>query len=331
MEKPYKYLTGLFSVFIIAVLLVGCNSETNTASSKRGEEKPIKVKIALNGKMNPLTIGREKGWFEEEFAPLNAEIEWSEFTSGPPLLESLAANHVDLSFLGDGALIAGLDKNLPFEVIAQTSEGASNVRIITPSDSKISQIEDLKGKKVGVASGTTGHVYLAKALKFHGLTLDDVKIINLQPDDAQSAFETNQLEAWVVWDPYKTNNVDRGIAKELKVNGKILAPGAIIARKGFVEDYPEMVEAYLRAYKKSADWQIEHPDETAEIYAKVTKMPVETINKIIKADKPNIFFSEGSIKAQQDSINTLVQVGYIKNEFSFEERINTKYLEEAFK
>ena len=95
----------------------------------------------------------------------------------PPLLESLAANHVDLSFLGDGALIAGLDKNLPFEVIAQTSEGASNVRIITPSDSKISQIEDLKGKKVGVASGTTGHVYLAKALKFHGLTLDDVKII----------------------------------------------------------------------------------------------------------------------------------------------------------
>ena len=37
MEKHYKYLTGLFSVFIIAVLLVGCNSETNTASSKRGE------------------------------------------------------------------------------------------------------------------------------------------------------------------------------------------------------------------------------------------------------------------------------------------------------
>ena len=82
MEKPYKYLTGLFSVFIIAVLLVGCNSETNTASSKRGEEKSIKVKIALNGKMNPLTIGQEKGWFEEEFAPLNAEIEWSEFKAG---------------------------------------------------------------------------------------------------------------------------------------------------------------------------------------------------------------------------------------------------------
>ena len=69
----------------------------------READEPIKVNIALNGKMSPLMIGREKGWFEEEFASLNAEIEWSEFTSGPPLLESLAANHVDLSFLGDGA------------------------------------------------------------------------------------------------------------------------------------------------------------------------------------------------------------------------------------
>ena len=80
--------------------------------------------------MGPLAIGREKGWFEEEFAPLNAEIEWSEFPSGPPLLESLAANHVDLSFLGDGALIAGLEKNLPFEVIAQTGEGESTFELL---------------------------------------------------------------------------------------------------------------------------------------------------------------------------------------------------------
>ena len=332
MKKHHKYLTGFILAIITVFVLVGCNSDAGTASGKSREaDEPIKVNIALNGKMSPLTIGREKGWFEEEFASLNAEIEWSEFTSGPPLLESLAANHVDLSFLGDGALIAGLEKNLPFEVIAQTSEGKSNVRIITPQDSKIKKIEDLKGKKVGVASGTTGQVYLAKALKFHGLTLDDVKIINLQPDDAQSAFETNQLDAWAVWEPYKTNNVDKGIAKELEVDGEILAPGAIIARTGFAEEHPEIVEAYLRAYKKAADWRIENPVEASGIYAEVTKLPVETIKKIIIADEPNIFFSKESIKAQQESIDTLVQVGYIKNEFNFEDRINRKYIDQAFK
>jgi sulfonate transport system substrate-binding protein len=332
MKTHDKYLTGFILAIIITIVLAACNSDTGTSPGKgKKAGEPIKVSIALNGKMNPLTIGREKGWFEEEFAPLNAEIEWSEFTSGPPLLESLAANHVDLSFLGDGALIAGLEKNLPFEVIAQTSEGESNVRIITPQDSEIKKIENLKGKKIGVASGTTGHVYLAKALKFYGLSLDDVKIINLQPDDAQSAFETNQLDAWGVWEPYKTNNADKGIAKELKVDGEILAPGAIIARTGFAGEHPEIVEAYLRAYKKAADWRVENPDEASEIYAEVTKMPVETIKKIIAADEPNLFFSEESIKAQQESIDTLVQVGYIKKGYNFEERINYKYLDRAFK
>ena len=67
-------------------------------------------------------------------------------------------------------LIAGLDKKLPFEVIAQLGTGESLSRILAQSDSDIQKVEDLKGKTVGVASGTTAHVYLIKALKAHGLT-----------------------------------------------------------------------------------------------------------------------------------------------------------------
>src|SRR5690606_15219769 len=105
----------------------------------------------------------------------NVEVAWSEFPSGPPLLESLASNRVDLSLLGDGALIAGIDKQLPFEVIAQTSDGGANSRILVQKDGNIKKLDDLKGKTVGVASGTTAHVYLIKALKTSGLTTDDVK------------------------------------------------------------------------------------------------------------------------------------------------------------
>ena len=107
-------------------------------------------------------------------------------------------------------------------------------------------MEDLKGKTVGVASGTTAHVYLIKALKAHGLTTDDVKLINLQADDAQAAFETKQLDAWVIWNPYRILNIEKGIAKELEVNAEILAPAAIIARTEFGKEHPEIVEAYLR-------------------------------------------------------------------------------------
>ncbi|WP_285768379.1 aliphatic sulfonate ABC transporter substrate-binding protein [Peribacillus sp. SI8-4] len=328
MRKYRVHVTGLLlAVLISTTALAGCKSDAGKAS---GESEPVKVSIALNGKMGPLVIAKNKGLFDEEFSKLDAKISWSEFPSGPPLLESLASNRVDLSFLGDGALIAGIDKKLPFEVIAQTGQGGSSVRIITHTDGTIKQVKDLKGKTVGVASGTTGHVYLIKALKAYGLTTDDVKLINLQPDDAQSAFETKQLDAWATWNPYYLNNIEKGKAVALNVKGKILAPGAIIARTGFAKEHPEIVEAYLRVYKKAADWQIDHPDEASEIYAKATKMPAATVKKIITAEEPNIFFTEDAIKAQQESIDTLASVGYIKQSFDFQNEIHNEYIKEAF-
>ena len=56
----------------------------------------------------------------------------------------------------------------------------------------------------------------------------------------------------------------------------------------------------------------------------------DQLKSIITAEKPDLFFTDKGIKAQQDSIETLVKVGYIKNEFNFEEHINDKYLDKAF-
>ncbi|MGM9923593.1 MAG: ABC transporter substrate-binding protein [Bacillus sp. (in: firmicutes)] len=325
MKNYREHLFVLLFFLLSAAMLAGCSS----ASGESEKQDGVKVQIAINGKMNPLTVAREKGWFEEEFKKHNATIQWSEFPSGPPLLESLASNRVDLSFLGDGALIAGLEKNLPFELIGQTSAGKSSVRIIAQASGNIKTMEDLKGKTVGVASGTTGHVYLIKALKHHGLTTDDITIINLQPDDAQAAFETKKLDAWATWNPYIINNTEKGNAIELKVKGDILAPGGIIARTDFAKEHPELVEAYLKIYKKTADWQIENLDEAADIYSAETKLPAETIKKILVSEPPDMFYTAEGIQAQQDSINTLAKVGYIKKTFQFEERINSTYIDSA--
>ncbi|WP_018393271.1 aliphatic sulfonate ABC transporter substrate-binding protein [Bacillus sp. 37MA] len=332
MKKHRNYVWGGILAIITTILLAGCNSGTKSESGESQKvDEPITVNVSLNGNLSRLTIGREKGFFEEEFTKVNAEIKWSEFQSGPPLLESLAANRVDLSFLGDGALISSLDKNLPFEVIGQTSENFLSGGIVVHPNSKIKTVEDLKGKSIGVALGTSANIYLVKALKLHGLTLDDVKIINLQPDDAQSAFGTNQLDAWTIWEPFRTGNIDKGIARELNIEENLSSPGVIIARTGFAEEHPEIVEAYLRAYKKTADWQIANPDEAAKIFEGETKVPAETIKKIIMDDKPNIFLTEESIQSYEDSIEKLVEIGYIKKAFNFEELINNQYIDEAFK
>ncbi|MED1467569.1 aliphatic sulfonate ABC transporter substrate-binding protein [Bacillus salipaludis] len=330
MQKYRRHVSGFVLTILFIFLLAGCSSSIGKTNAQNKNE-PVEVNIALNGKMGPLAIAREKGWFEEEFKGLNAKVKWSEFTSGPPLLESLASNRVDLSFLGDGALIAGIDKNLPFEVIGQTGTGESNVRILVQKNGDIKNVNDLKGKTVGVPLGTTAQVYLIKALKANGLTINDVKLINLQPDDAQAAFQSKKLDAWAAWNPYYLNNVEKGNAIALDVNKKIFAPGAIIARNDFAKEHPDLVQAYLRVYKKAVDWQIANPNEASKIYSAQTKLPADLIYKIITAEKPSIFFTEESINAQQESINTLADAGYIKKPFMYKDQINNEFIDKAFK
>lgn len=334
MKKSYKILSGFILAAILAIVLAGCgsSSETKSVSGKsQDNSKPIEVNIALNGGLSHMQIGRAKGFFEEEFAKVNATIKWSEFPSGPPLLESLASERVDLSILGDGAALAGLDRGLPFEIIAQTHIGESSNGIVVHPDSGIKKIEDLKGKKVTVAYGTTVHVYLIKALKAHGLTTDDVELINLQPDDSQAAFGSNQVDAWVAFDPFKTANIEKGEAVQLEVNEKILAPVSLIVRTKFGKEHPEIVEAYLKAYKKSMDWQKEHLEEATEIYASETKLPADLIKKIITGEKYDLFVSEEASKAQQESIDILSEVGYIKNKYQYKDHINDSFLKAALK
>ena len=96
----------------------------------------------------------------------------------------------------------------------------------------IKQVEDLKGKKVGVTYGTTGHVYLIKALEARGLTTDDVTLINLQTDDSQAAFASNKIDAWATGNPFITVNIEKGDATKLEVDKKILAPISAHCSKG---------------------------------------------------------------------------------------------------
>ncbi len=332
MKKLSKVLSGLILAAFLSILLAGCTSETKSASSEsQGNRQPVEVNIALNGGLSPIQVGREKGIFEEEFAKVNATINWSKFTSGPPLLESLASKRVDLSTLGDGATLSGLDRELPFEVIAQTQLGETLNGILVHPNSDIKKVEDLKGKKVTVAYGTTVHVYLIKALKAHGLTSEDVELINLQPDDSQAAFNSNKVDAWVAFDPFQTTNIEKGNAIKLDVDEKILAPASLIVRTDFGKEHPEIVEAYLRAYKKSLEWQNEHLDEAAEIYEAETKLPADILKKIITAEENDIFISEEANKAQQESIQVLSDVGYIKNIYQYKDHVNDAYLNEALK
>ncbi|MCM3629535.1 aliphatic sulfonate ABC transporter substrate-binding protein [Paenibacillus glycanilyticus] len=325
------------SVIALVTVLAGCGGkaakESSASAAPSGgaaEERPhVTVNVAINGGLSPLLLAREKGWLEEEFKPLNAEISWSEFQSGPPLLESLASKRVDLSFLGDGATISGLSANLPFEVIALLSDGKLSNSIIAPKAKGIAKVEDLKGKSVAVAKGTTAHVFLLKVLEKYGLSDKDVNLIALQPEDALPAFETGKVDAWVTWDPYTTKETASGKATIIAgANEGIAAPVSAIARTDFAKSNPELVTAFLKVYKKAIDWQNANTDEAVKIYADLKKIDQGVVKALLASSAPSLrAYSQEELDAQQRSSELLLSNGFIKNKVSFQDHVVSAYLE----
>ena len=146
---------------------------------------------------------RASGALEKRLAPRGIKVTWSEFTSGPPLLEALGANAIDFGSTGDipplFAQAAGGDLRL-----CRGEQGQrSTARRSSSSRTRRSRsLADLKGKKVAFKRGSSSHNFAVKALRTVGLTLGDVDALDLGPPDAAPAFANNQIDAWVIWDPY---------------------------------------------------------------------------------------------------------------------------------
>ncbi|MBB3110596.1 sulfonate transport system substrate-binding protein [Paenibacillus phyllosphaerae] len=359
MRMKNGYL-AFIAIVAVLLLLAGCGTENDNQTAAAGGKEtasveaganaagkdeggqaegqaapagdPVKVNIAINGGFNPLVIAQEKGWLDEGFKKLNAEVSWSKFTSGPPLLESLVSGRVDLSFLGDGAAITGVSNQLPFEIIGLINEGKDLNTVIVPVDSPIATVADLKGKTIGLAKGTTSHVYLIKILQANGLTQQDVKLINLQFEDGQAAFEAGKLDAWVSIDPYTTLNVTKKKAKILDAKTVIYAPVSMIAHKEFAQKHPELVVEYLKLYKQSLDWQTANPDEAAAIYSEQTKIPEDIIKLVLERSAPLLSaYTPEVLESQQASADILLENKFLKKAAVFKDAVDDTFVTEALK
>lgn len=335
-KMKFRKILLVFTLIASLIGLVGCGAkEGKQAAAEDKSKEKYTVNIANNGSTGLLLFAKEKGWFEEEFAKIGGEVQWSEFPSGPPLLESLSAGRVDLSSLGDGAAISAIANRLPVTLLSQLSEGLKGLNIlIVPAKSGAKTLSDLKGKKIALAKGTTMHVFFIKALKKEGLKESDFQIIQLQTDEAIAAFESGTVDAWVGGDPNVSIQVKKNGARIL-VSGESLdikAPVFSIARTDFLKEHPEAAEVYLKVYQKAIDYQNDHLDEVVTYVAKVKKADKSIIELITKNSEPlNVPISKEVLDIHQKSADILLEAGFIKQKIDVSKTVDNTAIEKLKK
>ena len=325
-------ISVLILTALVMAILAGCASKETTASEKKEGKENLTINIGIQQSLGPLLIAKEKGWFEEEFKKVGVKVKWTVFQSGPPHFEALAANRLDFGAVGNSPVIAGQAANIQFKEIALASDGLKGNAILVRKDSSIQTLKDLKGKKIAVAKGSSGFNVLYRALDKAGLKPEDAKVIQLQPDEAQPAFETGAVDAWSIWEPFVSLQTLQKDARILADGSSlnVYSPGFVIARTAFTEEHPELVVRFLKVYEKARLFEKENRTEAIELYANAKKIDKDIVGHILENNQSlNLPITEEIIQAQQDTADFQYSLQAITKKIDTSQVVDNSYIKKA--
>lgn len=318
-------------VIFLSLLLVlaGCDQAADGSENKVKE-----IRIGIQQSLSPLLLAKEKGWFEQSFEKEGVKVKWVEFQSGPPQFEGLAANQLDFSQVGNSPVIAGQAAGIDFKEIGLSQDGLKANGILVNKNSEIQKVEDLKGKKIAVAKGSSGFDFLYKVLDQAGLSAKDVQIIQLQPDEAISAFENGSVDAWSIWEPFLSLETIKKGAK-LLVNGEatdLYSPGFTLVRTQFADQHPELVVKFLKVYDHAVKWQKSHPKEAVTLYAGLKNLDKKVVTQVLNNTEPlNKPISKKIINAQQHTADFQYQTKAIQRKIDVNQVVDNSFIEKMLK
>ncbi len=322
-------------LFILSLsLLAGC-SKTESKKEKANataKSENVTVNIGIQQIIGPLLLAKDKGWFEEGFAKVGAKVTWAEFQSGPPHFEAMASDRLDFGQVGNSPVVSAQAAGIDFKEIDTISKGLKGNAILVQKNSSIKNVKDLKGKKVAVAKGSSAFNLLYRAIDQVGLKPGDIEIIQLQPDEAQPAFETGSVDAWAIWDPYisvqSTKNNARVLADGDTLN--VVSPSFTIVRGKFADEHPELVVEFLKIYEKALRYQNEHTEEAIGIYSKEKKISPEVVKQVLRNSVAiNLPVDENIVKAQQDTADFQYSLKAINQKINASKVVDNKFINKA--
>lgn len=224
-----------------------------------------------------LVLARARGSFEQRLQPLGYDVDWAEFTSGPPLLEALNAGAVNFGFTGEPPMIFAQAAGTPIVYVAATNPSPRAVAILKPASSALNSVRDLAGKKVAVAKGSSAHYLLVAALAQAGVPYADVTKVFLQPPDARAAFSSGDVDAWSIWDPFYAGAQAAG-AKVL-TDGTGLMPNRAFysSTRDFAKQHAAALNAAIGVINAEEAWESQHIAQTAADIAPRIGLPASTL------------------------------------------------------
>lgn len=348
----FKRAAAIVTAVVLTGAFTACSStsdntaddstQSETSDNSNNEDLQV-VRIGYSGN-NGAAAGllgyiETTGLLEEELNKIGYTVEYTGFeTGGAGVNEALAAGQLDYAGTVDFPAIVGRASGIDSSVVAIT-DSLTEIDIIAKKEN-VKDINDLKGKKIGVQLGTVQQRFVVTVLNSVGLDVSDVEILNMTSAEAISALQTGDIDAFASVETYtaqitQTDDTFYSVATT-RTNPEWGSPYVITGANNYLKDHEDVTEVIIQTLLKGKEEIISDPEHFYQTLADAFGFDYELEEYLDNKDDNK--FDYCTIEITDDAANTIkadyefaLSSGLIENEFDIDSWINTSYYENAVK
>lgn len=229
MNSANRWLIGFAAVLILICGLMDASASQSVAAQKEiiiGVQ-PLGYPVAMI-----TSVMKRDEILKGEMARRGFKVVQTPYGMGSEMVGLVGPKLVG-AFMGDMPTIstATRTKVLAVGLVKQTfsSVVAHNIPLV----------KDLKGKRVGVALGSSAHHTLLQGLKSAGLSESDIRIAQISIDEMPNALAAGSIDAYSAWEPAPTISLSSD-------------PLAAVIFRGLSSDYFLLADSFEKANREEA-------------------------------------------------------------------------------
>jgi sulfonate transport system substrate-binding protein len=218
-------------------------------------------------------------------------IKFEEFAvpSGNLTMQQMVARQVDMGTYAGPSFIIGNARG-KLVAIAVIENVGRTAKVVARKDLKLTKVAELRGMKIANQTGSSiGNIFVDQLAPSHGLKKGDYQEVRMNVNEMVAALAAKTVDAMVNVEPYNAIAEADGIGNVIaSLEGADKVPVFMAATPEFVEQHPDTVVAYLKAWLAVGQDFKQNPKKVADaIYSFFTskgyKMAPETFAKALSA------------------------------------------------
>lgn len=289
------------------------------AAAPGAGQNPAKMVIAtgVDPAFSQFYVAHEAGIFKKN----GLDVQVNTGPSGSGMVAFLVGNQVNAAY---GAEQAGITAHNVDKNVVIVAEGTTLLRWFSIVGSKnVNSLDDLKGKRLGIAPGTGSEVFWLEVVKHLKLNKADYTIVNVEAPEMVAALERGNVDGFAVWEPWPTRALMsiKGAKIVRDSQGIFTGRNFIYMNRGWIEKNRDAADRFMQSIAEANDIVNNHREDAVQMVSKFLKLPVEITRELMPKLAFPLALTNESVGNVNIAMDQLIKMGKLKQPLDLREYV----------